>query len=229
MESGGVRACLETKAELPLRRSSVGARSAPPITSDPPGRNTLLDAVRFIHPRSGSCPPYAPAGPKFHCELRRTENIVSGRLRHVCTTQCASLADRKLARRHPSSGPYRRRLQRRWQSRRNDHRHRRPKHAEEELRKLKDQLYNENVALRDEISQAPMFEGIVGSSTPLRRVLSLVTKVSGTDSTVLITGETGTGKELIARAIHKRSRRASRPFVPVNCGAIPIGVSSSSR
>lgn len=94
---------------------------------------------------------------------------------------------------------------------------------------MKDQLYNENVALRDEISQAPMFEEIVGSSTPLRRVLSLVTKVSGTDSTVLITGETGTGKELIARAIHKRSRRASRPFVPVNCGAIPIWVSSSSR
>ncbi|HYM59809.1 MAG TPA: sigma 54-interacting transcriptional regulator, partial [Thermoanaerobaculia bacterium] len=101
------------------------------------------------------------------------------------------------------------------------------KRAEEELRQLKDQLYNENVALRDEISQASMFEEIVGSSAPLRRVLSLVTKVAGTDSTVLITGETGTGKELIARAIHKRSLRASRPFVSVNCGAIPPSLITS--
>lgn len=65
-----------------------------------------------------------------------------------------------------------------------------------------------------------MFEEIVGSSQALRRVLLLVAKVAGTDSTVLITGETGTGKELIARAIHKRSERAERPFVCVNCGAI---------
>ena len=99
--------------------------------------------------------------------------------------------------------------------------------AEEELRKLKDQLYNENIALRDEISQASMFEEIVGSSAPLRRMLSLVTKVARTDSTVLITGETGTGKELIARAIHKRSLRASRPFVSVNCGAIPPSLITS--
>jgi len=101
------------------------------------------------------------------------------------------------------------------------------KRAEQELRKLKDQLFNENVALRDEISQASMFEEIVGSSTPLRRVLSLVTKVAGTDSTVLITGETGTGKELFARAVHKRSKRASRPFVSVNCGAIPPSLITS--
>jgi PAS domain S-box-containing protein len=101
------------------------------------------------------------------------------------------------------------------------------KRAEEELRKLKDQLHNENIALRDEISQASMFEEIVGSSPPLRRVLSLVTKVADTDSTVLITGETGTGKELIARAIHKRSRRASRPFISVNCGAIPPSLITS--
>ena len=101
------------------------------------------------------------------------------------------------------------------------------KRAEEELHNLKEQLYKENIALRDEVSQASLFEEIVGSSTPLRRVLVLVGKVASTDSTVLITGETGTGKELIARAIHKRSPRASRAFVSVNCGAIPPSLISS--
>jgi formate hydrogenlyase transcriptional activator len=99
--------------------------------------------------------------------------------------------------------------------------------AEEELHSLKEQLYKENIALRDEVSQASMFEEIVGSSAPLRRLLALVGKVAGTDSTVLITGETGTGKELIARAIHKRSPRASRPFVSVNCGAVPPSLITS--
>src|ERR1700738_1464565 len=66
----------------------------------------------------------------------------------------------------------------------------------------------------------PFFEGIIGSSEPLRRVLSQVVKVAPTDATVLILGETGTGKELVARAVHNRSKRASRPFVRVNCGAI---------
>jgi len=101
------------------------------------------------------------------------------------------------------------------------------KRAEEELRSLKEQLYKENIALRDEVSQVSMFEEIVGSSAPLRRVLALVGKVASTDSTVLITGETGTGKELVARAIHKRSPRSSRPFVSVNCGAVPPALITS--
>ena len=88
------------------------------------------------------------------------------------------------------------------------------KHAEERLQ-------SENVALREEIDKAFLFEEIVGSSTALRAALSRVAKVAPADSTVLITGETGTGKELIARAIHKRSRRSSRPFVSVNCAAVP--------
>ncbi len=92
---------------------------------------------------------------------------------------------------------------------------------------LKEQLHKENIALRDEITQTSMFEEIVGSSAPLRKLLVLVAKVASTDSTVLITGETGTGKELIARAIHRRSPRASRPFVSVNCGAIPPSLTTS--
>ena len=89
-----------------------------------------------------------------------------------------------------------------------------------ELQRLKDQLQKENLALKDEINEASMFEEIVGSSDALRRVLALVSKVAPTDSTVLITGETGTGKELVARAIHKRSDRAARAFVAVSCAAI---------
>jgi PAS domain S-box-containing protein len=92
--------------------------------------------------------------------------------------------------------------------------------AYDEIKKLKDELYRENVALKDEIDQASMFEEIVGSSKTLKKVLEDVVKVAPTDSTVLITGETGTGKELVARAIHKRSRRATRVFVRVNCAAI---------
>src|SRR5579871_386175 len=93
--------------------------------------------------------------------------------------------------------------------------------AFEEIQVLKDQLYKENLALREEIDVNRMFEEIVGSSPALQVVLSRVAKVAPTDSTVLVTGETGTGKELIARAIHKRSQRASRAFVSVNCAAIP--------
>lgn len=95
------------------------------------------------------------------------------------------------------------------------------KNAFEEIQKLKEQLYKENLALREEIDISRMFEEIVGSSAALQAVLTNVAKVAPTDSTVLINGETGTGKELIARAIHKRSARSARAFVSVNCAAIP--------
>lgn len=91
-----------------------------------------------------------------------------------------------------------------------------------EDRKLAEQqLQDENISLREEIDKASMFEEIVGTSSTLRGVVSRISKVAPTDSTVLITGETGTGKELVARAIHRRSRRSMRAFVSVNCAAIP--------
>jgi PAS domain S-box-containing protein len=91
----------------------------------------------------------------------------------------------------------------------------------EERKQAEQRLQNENVALREEIDKASMFEEIVGVSPALHAVLSRVSKVAPTDSTVLITGETGTGKELIARAVHRRSQRCSRAFVSVNCAAVP--------
>jgi formate hydrogenlyase transcriptional activator len=99
--------------------------------------------------------------------------------------------------------------------------------ALEENRRLKDRLQDENLVLREQIDQALMFEEIVGASPALRAVLSRVSKVAPTDSTVLLTGETGTGKELIARAIHKRSLRSSRAFVSVSCAAIPSSLIAS--
>jgi len=93
--------------------------------------------------------------------------------------------------------------------------------AFEEIKALKDDLYKENIALREEIGKTSMFEEVVGTSSVLQLVLARSAKVAPTDSTVLIMGETGTGKELIARAIHKRSKRSERAFVSVNCAAIP--------
>jgi formate hydrogenlyase transcriptional activator len=91
----------------------------------------------------------------------------------------------------------------------------------DERKRAEEKLQLENAALREEIDQTSMFEEIVGTSPALQAVLSRISKVAPSDSTVLITGETGTGKELVARAIHRRSRRSGRAFVSVNCAAIP--------
>jgi PAS domain S-box-containing protein len=99
--------------------------------------------------------------------------------------------------------------------------------AFEEIKRLRDQLHDENVVLREQIDQAFMFEEIVGTSSALQEVLSRVVKVAPTDSSVLVSGETGTGKELVARAIHKRSRRSQRAFVSVNCAALAPTLISS--
>ena len=97
----------------------------------------------------------------------------------------------------------------------------------DDRKRSEERLHLENVALREEIVKASMFEEIVGTSPALQAVIARVSKVAPTDSAVLITGETGTGKELIARAIHKRSRRSARPFVSINCGAISAGLVES--
>ena len=97
----------------------------------------------------------------------------------------------------------------------------------DDRKQAEEKVQRENVALREEIDKSSMFEEIVGSSEALRKVLLQIAKVAPTDSTVLIMGETGTGKELIARAIHKRSRRSARIFVSVNCAAIPQSLIAS--
>ena len=84
-----------------------------------------------------------------------------------------------------------------------------------------ERLKHDRIALREETDKASMCDEMVGTSAALQEVLSLVSKVAPTDATVMVTGETGTGKELVARAIHRRSRRSSRTFVSVNCAAIP--------
>jgi len=99
--------------------------------------------------------------------------------------------------------------------------------AFEEIKRLKERLHDENAVLREQIDQVFMFEEIVGSSPALKTVLTSIVKVAPTDSTVLITGETGTGKELIARAIHRASQRAGQAFISVNCSAIPSSLIAS--
>jgi PAS domain S-box-containing protein len=91
----------------------------------------------------------------------------------------------------------------------------------DDRKRAEEGLQKENVALRAEIDKASMFEEILGSSAALKEVLARVSQVAPTEATVLLTGETGTGKELIARAIHKRSQRAAKAFVTVNCAVIP--------
>jgi transcriptional regulator with GAF, ATPase, and Fis domain len=97
----------------------------------------------------------------------------------------------------------------------------------EERKQAEEKVQKENLALRQEIDHSLMFEEIVGGSPALQSVLGRVAKVAPTDSTVLITGETGTGKELFARAIHKRSHRSSQAFVSVNCAATPATLIAS--
>ncbi|MGB9476182.1 MAG: sigma 54-interacting transcriptional regulator, partial [Candidatus Udaeobacter sp.] len=95
------------------------------------------------------------------------------------------------------------------------------KRAFEEIKALRDELQRENIVLREELGKTSMFEEVIGTSPVLQTVLARAAKVAPTDSTVLIMGETGTGKELIARAIHKRSKRSECPFISVNCAAVP--------
>jgi PAS domain S-box-containing protein len=97
----------------------------------------------------------------------------------------------------------------------------------DDRKRAEQRLQYENVALREEIDRFSMFEEIVGSGEPMRQVLKQVAKVAPSDSTVLVLGETGTGKELIARALHRRSNRATRAFVRVNCAAIPQSLIAS--
>jgi len=97
----------------------------------------------------------------------------------------------------------------------------------DDRKRAEERLHNENLVLREEIDRSSMFEEIVGSSKPMSQFLKKVEKVAPSDSTVLILGETGTGKELIARALHRRSKRASRAFVKVNCAAIPQSLIAS--
>jgi len=97
----------------------------------------------------------------------------------------------------------------------------------DDRKRTEERLLNENLVLREEIDRSSMFEEIVGSCKPMREVLKQVEKVAPSDSTVLILGETGTGKELFARALHRRSKRATRAFVRVNCAAIPQSLIAS--
>jgi len=97
----------------------------------------------------------------------------------------------------------------------------------QDRKRAEERVQVENIVLREEIDKASMFEEVVGASPALQTVLSAVSKVAASDSTVLLTGQTGTGKELIARAIHKKSERRARAFISVNCAAIPQSLIAS--
>ena len=97
----------------------------------------------------------------------------------------------------------------------------------DDRKRTEERLRNENLVLREEIDRSSMFEEIVGSSSAIRQLLKKVEKVAPSDSTVLVLGETGTGKELVARALHRRSKRANRAFIRVNCAAIPQSLIAS--
>jgi formate hydrogenlyase transcriptional activator len=99
--------------------------------------------------------------------------------------------------------------------------------AYDEIRRLREKLEEENILLRDQLRRTPWIDDVVGSSRPLRQMLDRADMVARTEASVLITGETGTGKEMIARAIHRRSQRASGPLVKVNCGALPESLIAS--
>ncbi len=99
--------------------------------------------------------------------------------------------------------------------------------AYREISELKDKLAQEKIYLEEEFRSEMGFEQIIGNSSGLKHVLQLVETAAPSDSTVLLLGETGTGKELIARAIHDRSRRKQRTFVKLNCAAIPTGLVES--
>jgi len=97
----------------------------------------------------------------------------------------------------------------------------------DDRKRAEERIANENLALREEVDRTSMFEEIIGSSPALQLVLAQVARVAKTDATVLILGETGTGKELVARAIHRRSSRSARAFIRVNCAAIPPSLIAS--
>src|SRR5262249_18410017 len=97
----------------------------------------------------------------------------------------------------------------------------------DDRKQAEERILKENLALREEIDRSSMSEEIVGSSEALRKVLVQVSKVAHADSTVLILGEPGTGKELIAHAIHRQSNRSERAFIRVNCAAIPRSLIAS--
>ena len=183
--------------------------------------STISDLSAMIHPddRPRVMQIYQAAqANKAACEAEYRIVLKDGTIKHIRTIAHPILAESGEVVEYMATGMD---VTAEWQARDKLER------AFDEINRLKDLLQDENLALREEIDLALMFEEIVGAAPALRTVLSSATKVAPTDSTVLITGETGTGKELIARAIHKRSRRAGQAFISVNCAAIPPSLIAS--